>query len=337
VYAHSIDAQKKYYSSVQQHFFFLENFGAIGVDLFFVISGFIIATISSGYGGLNDSLHFFLKRFLRVAPVYWIATILALLIATPNVITSGQILKTIFFLPFFDTAANVSSPLLKVGWTLSFEMYFYLLFVVLLLIKKIYRLMVLSLFIGFCIVIFYWVHPKSPQLVFILNPVFLEFLYGCLIAALFLSPYRIKNIYCWVLLGTGILFMLLNIFIDYGDVSEFWAITKGGLALRRSVIWGIPSAMIVAAMAGMHKNSPLTFPTWIIKIGDASYSIYLIHFPLRAILFWQFAKYHLPFPDILIWICVGLCILAGYGFYLLVEKPVIKKLYRLLKIKTGFI
>ncbi|MDP4247265.1 MAG: acyltransferase family protein, partial [Bacteroidota bacterium] len=72
VYAHSIDLQMKYAISGEQHFFHLQNFGAIGVDIFFILSGFIISYTARSDSGLKAGRRFLLKRFLRINPVYYI-------------------------------------------------------------------------------------------------------------------------------------------------------------------------------------------------------------------------------------------------------------------------
>src|SRR5258707_13134028 len=89
-YAHSIDLQMIYASSIQQNFYYLQNFGAFGVDLFFVISGFIISYSAERYKGARDASAFLIHRFKRINPVYYIATLLFIAISLHSWIRNGH-------------------------------------------------------------------------------------------------------------------------------------------------------------------------------------------------------------------------------------------------------
>ena len=81
VYEHSMDVLVNYGVSWQQNFYHLNGFGCIGVDLFFVISGFIITYVASKYRGFDEGMQFLEKRFWRINPIYYIATIFCLIVA----------------------------------------------------------------------------------------------------------------------------------------------------------------------------------------------------------------------------------------------------------------
>ena len=105
----------------------LRSFGGFGVDVFFVISGFVIYLIT-------DSGHknFFVKRLIRIVPIYWLFTIGISIIALlePQLLRSAsfdvtQIIASLFFIPYWTENAGFA-PILTLGWTLNFEMLFYL-------------------------------------------------------------------------------------------------------------------------------------------------------------------------------------------------------------------
>jgi exopolysaccharide production protein ExoZ len=130
VYCHTIDNQLQLGTSWQQNFRYLQNFGAIGVDVFFVISGFIISYISLEKGtGIKEGLLFLKKRFLRINPSYYIATIIGIYIYKylgPGVtIPKETLLNSVTIIPLFGK----DLPWLGVAWTLIFEWFFYLIFV----------------------------------------------------------------------------------------------------------------------------------------------------------------------------------------------------------------
>jgi exopolysaccharide production protein ExoZ len=152
-YCHSIDIQMQFSVSRQQHFHYLENFGAIGVDLFFVISGFIITLVARQYVGAKQGLRFLAKRFIRINPIYYVASLLfeaVLLLKTMillpadvrfSLFTSGlpaSIMSTLLIVPTSGKLLAYS-PFLVVGWTLAFEWLFYALFFLLIWSRTPYK------------------------------------------------------------------------------------------------------------------------------------------------------------------------------------------------------
>ena len=114
--------------------------GTFGVDVFFVISGFVMMLSTS-----KNTHQFLLKRIIRIVPLYWLATlgVFAIAIIMPSVLknTDASILdliKSLLFIPF-DKNGVGHQPVLAVGWTLNYEMYFYALFALSCLISKRYR------------------------------------------------------------------------------------------------------------------------------------------------------------------------------------------------------
>lgn len=110
--------------------------GLWGVDLFFVISGFIMchATARSGR-------NFFLKRIIRIVPLYWLGTlfIYALALTLPQLLNTTtanpvDLLKSLLFIPFIK--GGIPVPIVFQGWTLNYEMFFYGLFWISLLVSR---------------------------------------------------------------------------------------------------------------------------------------------------------------------------------------------------------
>lgn len=131
----------------------LIDLGRAGVDIFFVISGFIMVWISGNkFGTPGAHRDFIARRIIRVVPIYWMYTLLmtALALAFPHLISQGKtvgidhVIASLTFIPWENSAGEVK-PILSVGWTLNFEMYFYVLFGVLLLAEEAYLLPLLSL------------------------------------------------------------------------------------------------------------------------------------------------------------------------------------------------
>ena len=107
------------------------SFGAAGVDIFFVVSGFIMVVTTMKRDMAPGE--FLLHRIARIVPVYWVVTILLFAIVMygfkPVGIMRMQpdwLAKSLLFIPF-DRDGRVE-PIISVGWTLNYEMFFYLLF-----------------------------------------------------------------------------------------------------------------------------------------------------------------------------------------------------------------
>jgi peptidoglycan/LPS O-acetylase OafA/YrhL len=118
------------------------DIGLWGVDLFFVISGFIMAITTAGQTpGINAALAFWRRRIVRVVPIYWLLTTLVVVMSLLAPATTGyrpspdHVLASYLFIPMADDR-GVMSPPLRVGWSLNFEMYFYLVFGWLLLLPR---------------------------------------------------------------------------------------------------------------------------------------------------------------------------------------------------------
>jgi peptidoglycan/LPS O-acetylase OafA/YrhL len=344
VHCHAVDLQMLFGTSFQQKFFYLENFGAIGVDIFFVISGFIISFISRSENGTTAAKDFMLRRWIRVAPAYYVASAIlfcVFLLSAHYQIKAPDIIKTFTILPIFDYGKYFWSPILVIGWTLSFEFLFYILSAILIAFAVRRRDIFLILIITVLFLLGLFIHNDIKQWNFVTSPMVLEFAFGVMIAMVYKSKMHIPAALSLALLFTGIVSFLCLIIFGYGEVSEVlfvWA--NKGVELR-ILLWGLPCLALSAGIILLEKNKP----EWIGKnkllllLGDASYSIYLVHTICYALLGSTYKR--VPFLGSLpgdFLILMSACLATGSGvlFHLFVEKPLIKKLnHLLLKTKTS--
>ena len=250
------------------HQFF--SFGFCGVDLFFIISGFIIYKTSSNYPIDFDSFKNYLKkRFTRVFPIYWIVVLPILLtsflfLKSNYTFTIAEILKTLLLVPHHNAINAVS-------WTLSYELYFYLIFSLTLLNRfaLIIPIVIISLTIFNSIT-----HQFGSGLLhqtdwyFYFSPFNFDFLIGVLIAKYLKTNFLNLNLTI-ISIVVGIIFLVFFGMSVQDDVSN-----------RRILIFAIPSTIFVISFINLEKQFSVKFPHWLIKIGDASYVLYLIHFPI---------------------------------------------------------
>jgi peptidoglycan/LPS O-acetylase OafA/YrhL len=258
--------------------------GAMGVDLFFLISGFIMCySTARSDGSPADVARFLIKRFARVWPAYVAATLLSVFVLSGGVdyfhVAANRLAfwHTIGMIPFNPHYVPYFSLTLLVGWTLEFEMYFYLTFAASMLFKRL-RWFVLAAWVlltvillplgqrGFDMDITRDLGYRVGYLSIVTSPFVLEFVAGVLIGWIYLQDWaRIRSReLCWHLLGLGVVFAL-------------WAIYSRAMPTHGPTNYGWPLALMVLAMALASKTLEFKVPAFCLWLGAISYSLYLTH------------------------------------------------------------
>jgi exopolysaccharide production protein ExoZ len=252
--------------AVSPHYDFLE-FGQYGVDLFFVISGFIIMVTTTSE---SSPTIYIAKRLWRIVPLYWLVTLVyvCILLLAPDLLRSGvldfgYIVKSFLFIPSYDPQfQNLIWPLVVPGWSLNYEMYFYALFSISLLAAK-YRWCaasaILLLLIGFGQII----NTSDPIVITYTNTLLVEFVFGIIAGAVFLN----SNAAATKLLSLAFLFIAITAAVC---VSH-------GIAVWRGILCGSTSGAILSLLLAFERSGTNFSNVILIAIGDASYSIYLTH------------------------------------------------------------
>lgn len=280
VYCHAID---RVGDSRQSNFYFLNNFGAIGVDVFFVLSGFIISIIGENISGGGESfLNFLKKRFIRINLIYYFITfiIICQIVLTNKLFNYNSLVKSITILPIFDFGKQFVSPILFIGWTLSFEWLFYVIYSILIGFSVLRRDVVLVCFLILLCILGLLFQFDNAHWIFITNPMVLEFAVGILIARIYKSSsIKLSKIVVYSVFFISIMMFMFLIFKGYSSISEADFILKGIGSWKRFFLWGIPSAMLVFGLIFIEKNNTDKFikSKILLVLGDASYSIYLTH------------------------------------------------------------
>jgi peptidoglycan/LPS O-acetylase OafA/YrhL len=307
---------------------FIPDWGQYGVDLFFVISGFIMTYISmDNFGNVRAGLFFLLKRALRIYPVYWQFSLLVLLMlyAKPGWVDPVFVTKNSDIVRSFLLLPQTQFPLMLVGWTLLFEMYFYLVFCVAFILPKQYvpvafRLWAVAVFGIVCCHTYLHIIgslpvPAPDATPMNISPLLLEFMLGCGVAWGVRQGRLVNPVCC---LGIALLWYVLAFNLlhvqDFGSDSS---------AFRVSAC-AVPSALIVYAFISAERLQSFLFPRWLCRIGDASYSIYLSHsvilFPLGRM--WQQLHMDGTLTHGIFLICLfGIAVLAGITNFHFIENP----------------
>jgi exopolysaccharide production protein ExoZ len=257
--------------------FALQKGGQFGVDVFFVISGFIMVYVTMGNPKSQPTAgNFLIRRGIRVIPLYWIFTTLTVVMSfmaggSKNHSDTGwkYILSSYLFWPARRSDGHVT-PALGVGWTLNFEMFFYVVFALGILAfgRNAWRGAAIALA---SLVIFgmFLPHEYSPVWYFT-RPILLEFLAGIVLALVFLSGRRLHWALALAMSGAGWVWWYLGTSVP--DPADTY---------MRVVMWGVPAMLIVFGfmLSSVPVDSLLPGPLrrLLVKVGDCSYSTYLIH------------------------------------------------------------
>ncbi len=293
------------------------HFLTSGVDIFFVISGFIMWVTTADR--TVAPREFLLNRLIRIAPLYWVVTGLALAVLLTNkslmpgaALDWGHVLASFLFIPAMHPVLGEPQPLVTAGWTLNFEMMFYALFALALFLPRQYRLnAVLALLLG--VVSLRMFDPRPFGAVwFYSSNIILEFGFGVMIGALVTAGRRYSARTGAILVALGAMLV-----VPLSEVREAEHL--------RAILRGVPSAMIVLG-AVMLELDGRVFPSRLVRfLGDASYSIYLTHGMVLSAFTRLWTKLLPPvLSESFVLFCVAgfiVAAVAGSMIYLIVEKP----------------
>lgn len=241
---------------------YLFAFGAVGVHVFFVISGFIMVA-TSFRGAAPFRVNLFLKRrLLRIYPIYWLCAagylLVHVIIGLPYGLSARDVIGALVLWPV--DAPKIIGP----AWTLAYEMFFYICFGLAMTIGLNRGLIALSGSFFILIAAGTLISGKGIALGLITNPLLLEFLAGSAIGWLAhngLLPRRHGIVIAVIALGL----FALGIAAGYDRVPNV-------------VAWGVPSALLVLGLVSWESGRKLP-PFWqvVARLGDSSYVLYLIH------------------------------------------------------------
>lgn len=260
---------------VVSHLSFI-GIGAFGVDIFFCISGFIMMYVTS-----KNSEHFLTKRLIRIVPLYYMITIFTyvLLLVFPSMFMTttaefSYLIKSFFFIPY--EIGDVIQPIVRVGWTINYEMFFYILFFISMKISKKYRGIICSCLLIVLSILGELFVLSTTFLTFYCSELLIEFVLGifsfylCEKIFVFLKDKEKKSFSIF-------LFLMCLVVIFAG----FWLFISENNNIvvphfSRVINWGIPAFMIFIAIFII--GCIFTVPKWLSFLGDISFSLYLLHY-----------------------------------------------------------
>ena len=307
----------------------------VGVDLFFVISGFVIVFASrklfASAGGWRE---FMRRRLIRIVPLYWSALTLRLIVLAAGAAIGAKsfpdslaIVTSYLFIPYdsLGFGPDFPFPLLDLGWTLNFEMFFYVLFACFIALPRERAVALVVACLVVSVVLASIFRPETVAFRFWLRPITWEFAFGALIAIAFMRGAVFSPATRILMISAALLVWLVPV-SWLGDTSA-----PGHYGWPRLCIWGSGAILIVAASV----LGPISFRSaWsqaIARLGDSSYALYLLH-PFVFILF-KMILAKITVPQALYWpltlSAAALAIVAAVLFHDRIENPVVLQLRRI--------
>ena len=289
--------------------------GASSPDLFFVISGCIIMYTTDE----NSKIKYFLpKRFIRLVPLYWMVTIFTycILLVKPKLsmvseATPEYLVKSLFFIPFVNSK-GLNFPITCVGWTLNYEILFYILFFISMLICFKYRFWIVSAITILLFSLGKIFGTANFYLAYWSDSVILDFIFG---ASVYFLIFNCEKIFFSKI---GKLFCIV-IFI----ISWIWILGFFGEGIEKYLRFGLPYALIFLSSYVLFID--VKFPKFLVSIGNMSYSVYLVEYFTTSV----YKLFRTPsiWINIILFIAMLACTyLISWYSYLLIEKKFSKKL-----------
>lgn len=334
---HSMFINAKYIQgdSITPDFFV---YGQTGVDLFFALSGFVmIIAFRNKFGFRGEILNFLKGRFFRIYPTYWVYFFAVLLVFTikPEMVNNSQngdsnLLSSFLLLP------EESAPLVMVAWSLTHELWFYLVFALILQLQiKYVSVSLMAWLLAIVFASFFIPATGAPYLRIITHEFSIEFILGALAAIAYLKVVHrpaLKKLLPVLLAASGItslLYAFLGETVGSADVIQ-------AISLERAFLVGGGYALLLLACALQEFISRKRAPRMLAFFGDISYSMYLSHILTLSVCgrVWSMLGYASAgtWSAVLFWtLSYSAVILVSFISYQLIERRVMQFAHRIIK------
>jgi peptidoglycan/LPS O-acetylase OafA/YrhL len=307
--------------------------GALGVTVFFFLSGYLITTLMRAEYEKNAKVnlrHFWLRRALRILPPLYLvvlgSVLLALAVYPPGTVRSPAVAsQLLFYANYYHGAAEV--PGTSVIWSLAVEEHFYLLFPLLYVAMQRWRLSGIHqawLLWGLCAMVLIWryvlviaMHAPLGRILLATDTRIDSILFGCALAVwnnpILDRPVLAPNLLKYLLVPLAVVVLLASAYASSTALSYTWSFSLQGVAL---------TVLFVGAIR-LHDWPPFRVLNWrpVVLIGVLSYSLYLVHDVLLAVVVQAWKLPHASFRAV---VALSLSVLVAWAIYAVVEKPCVR-------------
>ena len=319
VFTHIQGIETKYFAVNHLRLF---RYGDLGVDLFFVISGVVIASVTAGkFGHPRGACIFLYHRLVRIFPIFWIYTTLTLFGYFMTLQTTAGRFNIVASYLLIPTKLPM---LLLQGWTLSFELYFYLLiFLLLFLVPE--RIVPWLLALWGVTVIGLKLHiglSRSPIIQLLTSPSVCEFLAGWILFRIYRRSRLHPAAGIIVLAASLALLVAVILHNDPASIVDHpW---------RRPILYGSFATLFLFGALELERTRLIRYLPFFASIGDWSYSIYLSHVLVLNLIARLIAPSLLYPAAMALILVVGIAgvLLIGYLSYTYIERPLLTLLYK---------
>jgi exopolysaccharide production protein ExoZ len=286
-------------------------FGIAGVDLFFVISGFIMWMVTRQAEA--NAPDFLLRRLLRIAPLYWLITLFVAFAAhaLPHWFpmdkpSFAHVALSMLFVPHLSQLGQ-DFPLVGQGWTLTYEMFFYIVFAATLAAFERAQFYALASVLVGCVLLGAVLNPASPIGKTYTSPLLLEFLFGVCACRLWLVGKALPIWASWLAIGAGFAGIALA--------------TLGAIRPPEPWLIGVPALAIVCGAVSLERRGALFQSRAFAFFGDASYALYLTHFLVVVGVSVLAARLNVHTFGIEYGVAFVAALIVGAATHLYIEKP----------------
>ena len=294
--------------------------GAAGVDIFFIISGFVMVVSSERFRNEPSAWWIFMRhRIVRIFPLYWLMTTVKWLLvfafadlALRSSLGPDFVFRSYLFLPLIDHAGHFR-PLLPVGWTLTYEFLFYIVFAVALALRVNVLKVIVPVFAIFAVLAVMRTE-EWPVSTILFDTIVIEFAFGVVLAKLILRQWKMPPALAAIMVAMGFALIL--------TVPQV-------LENLRPLTWGLPAFAIVAGAVSIEEYVVGALPRWLLSLGDASYSIYLTHGLVLPALGVGIAALHwtgMAAQAFTVIACLAVASIVGWLCFTIIERPLTLRL-----------
>jgi exopolysaccharide production protein ExoZ len=326
VFAHLHGIEKKYCTT---NYMLPSEHGALGIDLFFVISGIVIASVTTDkFGSTRNAAIFLYHRLARIFPIFWIYTTIILIARglSPRSTGAAQAHPVNILASYLLIPTHLPMLLLQ-GWTLNYELYFYFIFfLLLLLIPRRLAPWILTLWGITVVTLKLWIGLSPHPLVQVLiGPSVLEFLAGCLLFHIYRRSRLHQAAGILIVLAAFLWLATILIYTSHAHPGQpTWIVNAPWL---RIFLYGTFATLLLLGSIELERTALIRYLPLLASIGDWSYSIYLSHLLVLELIGRLALRHH---TNILVITLISLpaTIVTGYLSYTYLERPLITLLYK---------